>query len=710
MQLSPDMGPFRIAPKPIANLCFTVRGSRPDIDSTARPKGSARPGKGEPMSLDRTLSRRGFVIGAAGLAAMASCTSTSWLALAEEKPQTQTPYEATEQADLIVVGAGGAGLSAAVSAVDAGATRVIVLEMTGKTGGSLNLTSGSMSCAESVIQKEDGVEDTVDAYVADIVKTGTAYGGKLDEDMVRLYAEQDIPMFQWLWDHGLKDYEFNADAEGKRAVFAPEHELYSIPRTYKIRKTNDPSVYKSAAHEVIDTYVQGCDAIEVVYNAEAVELVPNADGQVCSVVATGKDGAGTLYTGTHGIVMCTGGFGANRKMMAKYNQYGGEYLIGCGAWSTGRGMQMMQKVGATLVNMEFIPSFPMGLEEQDNPGHGQLASTYTWKAGGICVNKDGLRFMNENDPSPSAREELLIQQPDALQYDVYTDKIIADLQAAKGSMFYDMFYGPEDAMGHWLIHSAPSVAELAEDLGIPADAFEKTVADYNAAVDAGGTDDFGRTYDDSTNSYKLCNNKIEGDTIYAIPIKALVVMTLGGVKCDTNMSVLDADGAQIPGLYAAGEVVGGIWGKFVSGGTGVMGCLTFGRISGANATSETPATGYEVKPASEILDDELFVIEKAEGATFDMGQALSDGDYTATVDGQQGPMEVKVTIEGGKLSGFEVVSNNETASIGGAALPELTEQVLAAGGPDIDGVTGATLTTNRVRDAVVQCLEQAAGK
>ena len=662
------------------------------------------------MSYDRSLSRRGFVIGAAGLAAMASVCTTPWLALADEQPATQTPYDATEQADLIVVGAGGAGLSAAVNAVDAGATRVIVLEMTGKTGGSLNLTSGSMSCAESVIQKEDGIEDTVDAYVADIIKTGTAYGGTLDEDMVRLYAEQDIPMFQWLWDHGLKDYEFSTDKEGRRAVFAPEHELYGIPRTYKTRGAKNPEVYKSAAHEVIDTYVQGCDAIEVIFNAEAVELVPNADGQVCSVVATGKDGAGTLYTGTHGVVMCTGGYGGNRKMMAKYNEYGGEYLIGCGAWSSGRGLQMMQKVGATLVNMDAIPSFPMGLEEQDNPGHGQIASTYMWKAGAICVNKEGKRFMNENDESPTVREEALIQQPDALQYDIFTDKIIADLQAAKGSMFYDMFYAPEDSMGHWLIHTAPTIADLAADLGIPADALEQTVTDYNAAVEAGGTDEFGRTYDNSTNSYKTCNNKIEGEKFYAIPIKALVVMTLGGVKCDTNMSVLDANGTQIPGLYAAGEVVGDIWGKFVSGGTGVMGCLTFGRIAGANSASETPATGYEVKPAAEILDDELFVVEKVQGATFDLSQALTDGDYTATVDGQQGPMEVKVTVSGGKLTGCEVLSDNETASIGGAALPELTQQVIAAGGPEIDGVTGATLTTNRIRDAVAQCLTQAAGK
>ena len=658
----------------------------------------------------RNVSRRGFVIGAAGLAAMATALGAPKGAHAADasKPKAETPYDATEEADLIVVGAGGAGLSAAVAAVDAGAARVIVLELTAKTGGSLNLTSGSMSAAETVIQKEDGIEDSVDDYVADIVKTGTAYGGKLDEDMVRLYADEDVHMFQWLWDHGLSEYEFTTSKDGKRAVFAPEHELYGIPRTYKC-SVKDKANYKAAAHEILDQYVKGVDAIEIVYNTRAQELVANDDGQVCSVVATDADGKGTLYTGTHGVVMCTGGYGANRKIMAKYNEYGGEYLIGCGDWSDGRGLQMMQKVGGTLVNMDAIPSFPMGLEAKDNPGYGSIASTYTWKAGGICVNKHGERFMNENDESPTVREEALITQPDAVQYDVFTDKILEDLRAANSAFFYDMFYGPEDSKGHWLIHKGATPEELAKSLDIPADAFAKTVADYNAAVESGGTDEFGRTYDDSTNSYKIGNNKIEGDVLYAIPIKALVVMTLGGIKCDTNMSVLDGDGKQIPGLYAAGEVVGDIWGKFVSGGTGVMGALTFGRVSGANSASEAPKGGYTVKPAAEVLDDELFVVEKAAASsTFDMSRELKDGSYEATVDGQDGPMKVSVTIEGGKLTGFEVVENKETSSIGGVALPELTEQVLAAGGPEIDGVSGATLTSNRVRDAVTACLEQAA--
>ncbi len=653
------------------------------------------------------LSRRGFVIGAAGMAAMTAVLGTRGLAFADEAPATETPYDATDEADLVIVGAGGAGLSAAVAAYEAGAERIVVLEANGYKGGSLALTGGSMSAAETIIQEEDGIEDSLEDYKADLIRIGTQYGGTMDEDMIDLYVAEDKVMFQWLWDHGLSEYEFTTDSEGRRAVFAPEHELYTIPRTYKTR-AKDSEKYKGAAFEVLDTYVETVDAIEVVFNTTAVELVPNAKGQVTGVVATDADGNGTLYTGAHGVVMCTGGYGANRKLLTAYSEYGSEYLIGCGPMSNGRGLQMMQKVGGTLVNMDAIPTFPMGLEDKDNPGHGSIASTYVWKAGGICVNKNGERFMNENDSSPSAREELLITQPDAMQYDIYTDKILADLTESGNSYMYDAYYGPEDSKGHYLISSSETLEGLAEVLGIPADTFVKTVEDYNAAVDSGEPDEFGRTFDEEWDSYKVANNKIEGDMFYAIPIKALCVMTLGGIKCDTNMSVLDEEGNEIPGLYAGGEVVGGVWGKFVNSGCGVMGALTFGRVAGGNCQTGGLAEGYEVKPASEVLGDDMFETEEVVAAEYEVADELVDGTYTAVVDGQEGPMEVSVTVEGGVLTGFEVVSHNETAAIGGAAIPELVEQVVAAGGPNIDGVSGATLTSNRVRDAVADCLEQAA--
>ena len=136
-------------------------------------------------------------------------------------------------ADVIIIGAGGGGLSAALEAAQSGARKVIVLEMTAKTGGALNFTSGSMSAAGTIIQKEDGIEDSVESYVADILKNGSDFGGQPNEELVTIYAENAAVMFDWLYENGLKDCTFSTDrATGSRAVFAPEHALYSIKRTY----------------------------------------------------------------------------------------------------------------------------------------------------------------------------------------------------------------------------------------------------------------------------------------------------------------------------------------------------------------------------------------------------------------------------------------------------------------------------------------------
>ena len=158
-----------------------------------------------------------------------------------------------EDADVIIVGAGGGGLSAAIEAAAQGAEKVIVLEMTAKTGGALNYTSGSMSAAGTIIQKEEGVADSVEDYVADILRIGGDLGGKPNEELVRVYANEATAVFDYLYEAGLKDNTYSVDrATGNRAVFAPEHALFTIQRTYK-PSPDDKANYKSAAHEVLDS-------------------------------------------------------------------------------------------------------------------------------------------------------------------------------------------------------------------------------------------------------------------------------------------------------------------------------------------------------------------------------------------------------------------------------------------------------------------------
>ena len=607
-------------------------------------------------------------------------------------------------ADVIVIGAGGGGLSAALEAAAQGAEKVIVLEMTAKTGGALNYTSGSMSAAGTIIQKEEGVEDSVEDYVADILRIGGDLGGKPNEALVRVYANEATAVFDWLYEAGLKDNTYSVDrATGNRAVFAPEHALFTIQRTYK-PSPEDKANYKSAAHEVLDSLIAGNDVIDVKLNTKAVELIANEKGQVLSVACDN----GETYTAKKGIVMATGGYSANGKLMAEFVPYGNYYLAGGAAGADGNGIQMMQKVGAALTAMDAIPTFPMGLVSKDNPKTGAIANTYTWKAGGIVVNQNGERFCDETDANPAVREVAREEQPQAIQYDIYTDKIIEDLRAAGQAYFYDAYFAAEGQPGWHVVQSAATLEELAAKINVPAETLLATVESYNAAVEAGASDEFGRLYDGTKSAYNVAVNKIEGDKFYAVPLKALCVMTLGGIHANENMQVLDEAGTVIPGLYAAGEVVGGVWGKFVSSGTGVMGPIVFGKIAARHAMTSELAEGYEVKPASNMLDESLFVKEKTAGAEFDMSAALNDGEYTATVDGQEGQMVVKTVIAEGKIASVEIVENHETQAVAGAALASVPAAIVSAQSVDVDAVAGATLTSGRIMKAVAECLTQAA--
>ncbi|MBQ8556245.1 MAG: FAD-dependent oxidoreductase [Clostridia bacterium] len=619
--------------------------------------------------------------------------------------------ETTADADIIIVGAGGAGLSAAIHAAEAGASKVIVLEMTATTGGALNFTSGSMSAAGTIIQKEEGIEDTVESYIADIINNGDDFGGQPNEELITVYANDAAEVFDWLYENGLKDATWRGTA---KAVFAPEHALYSIQRTYKPSPV-DTTKYKSAAHEVLDKLVAADERIEIITSTTAKELIANENGQITGVKAEGPNGEVT-YTSTKGVIVCTGGYSANGKLMGEYAEYGEYYLQGGAPGADGYGIYMMQKVGAGITAMNAIPTFPMGLVSKNDPTKGQIASTYTWKTGGIVVNQEGLRFTNETESNPAPREVALEEQTNAVQYDIYTDKILADLTAAGSAYFMTAYFNGPEALGGHVMYEADSIEGLAEAIGVPAENLKATIEAYNANVEkamnvAEGeayVDEFGRDLT-TLNSYNLGMNKIEGEKYYAIRLHALTVMTLGGVTANANMQVLDEAGNVIPGLYAAGECVGGIWGKFVSGGTGVMGPIVFGRIAARHAMTNEMATGYEVKVAANLLDESLFEKTVAAEPRFDMTKALKDGEYTAAVVGHNGgDLTVKVTITDGKITGVEVVSHTETPSVASAPIESVPAAIVAGNTPDVDIVVGATVTSNAIMDAVALCLEQAA--
>ncbi len=612
----------------------------------------------------------------------------------------------TKTADIVIVGAGAAGLAAAVEAVDNGAESVIILEKTATTGGSLNFTSGSMSGAETVVQKIDGVEDTKESFVQDILKNGANLG---DEELIRTFVDEDVDAIQWLWDHGLSDNKFSTDREtGTMSVFAPEHALYSVKRTFKPSPDNKEK-YKSAAHEILDAEVAKLSQVTIDFQTTAVQLLNNEDGQVLSVIAVDQNGDKVRYDAQKGVIMATGGYSGNQTLMGKFTENGANYLPGGSSAADGYGIYMMQNIGAYVdeEKMGYIPTFPMGLDTGNGPG--KIASTYMWKTGGICVNQEGNRFVDETEDSVEVREVALEEQTNAIQYDIFTDNIINTAVEKNASVFWNFFYAPGKPFNNFVVE-ASSLEELAEKLGMPAENLVSTVEKYNECVETQTTDEFGRQFtEDSLNhEYNVAINKVEGDKYYAVPLKALCVMTLGGVKTNKDCQVLDANGTAIPGLYAAGEVVGGIWGRFVSSGTGVMGPIAFGRIAARTAMNTELAKDYTIQPAQTVITEDMFAKKEANTESrFDMSKALKDGEYNATVDGQEGPMEVKTTIKDGKISNVEIVSNHETESVAKAALEGVPSKIVSGNTCDVDTVSGATLTSNRIMDAVAICLEEA---
>ena len=605
----------------------------------------------------------------------------------------------TKTADVVIVGAGGAGLSAAIEAVNNGAKSVIIIEKTTKTGGALNYTSGSMSGAETNIQCIDGITDTKESFVQDIIKNGANKG---KEELIRAFVEEDVATIQWLWDNGLSDNKFSMSA-GKYNVFAPEHALYSVARTFKPSPDN-AAVYKSAAHEILDTVIQTIEEVTIDFNTEATNLYYNDKGQVLTVVA--KCGDKTVrYDANNAIIMATGGYSGNGKMMGEYAEYGDKYLVGGSSAADGYGIYMMQEIGAGIDKeaLSYIPTFPMGLEYLE--GYGTIAPSYMWKTGAICVNQEGNRFVDETSQSVEEREVALEEQTNAIQYDIFTDNVIADAVALNASVFWNYFYAPGMKYNNYVI-TADTLEELATKLGVNYENLKATVDTYNSHVESGETDEFGRRYtEDSLNTYNMAINKIEGDKYYAIALKALCVMTLGGVDINTNAQVLDTKGNVIPGLYAAGECTN-VWGRFVSGGTGVMGPIVFGRLAARHAMTNTPATGYKAAKPVDYINASVFEKEVVNTGDYVMPTNLKDGEYTATVDGQEGKMTVKTTITGGAIAGVELVEQHESAFTADAQVT-VCGAIVSENTPVVDTVSGATLTSNRIMDAVKACLEEA---
>lgn len=563
------------------------------------------------------------------------------------------PETTNEQFDIVIIGAGGAGLAAAVEASEQGAHNIVVLEKMSFAGGSTTMAFGGFNCTNSRFMDALGREDSPIHLAERIIKNGSE---KNDPDMASVVAMQTPAVIEWL------------DGFGSEWGLVRYSNLH-CPTDGTIPGVELVKVLKAQAEK---------NGVEIRYNSPAVDLVADEDGRICGVKVQGPEGEYTIDTTA--VILATGGFESNPEMIAKYDNPGlANIHLAPSQGNMGDGIVMAEKLGAQLVNMDLIQlscavapfSIQMQMPIKNN--------------GVIFVNKEGKRFTNEYSKASSDRRitEDILKQTDGECYGIYTEEIYQEFMAIEEKDFFDE-YRMTGIDNSSLLVKADTIEELAEKIGVDAAALTETVA--NLKNDGIGNE----AVVEKADSYKK-------GPFYAIVLTPGVMDTLGGVKADTIGRVLNTDNKPIKGLYAAGEVIGNVQGTYYSVGLGEA--AVFGRVSARNAIEYVNDRGGLTEHVPFERGDKAPEAEAAKGN-------FTDGTYTGEGEGMNGTIKVEVTVKDGSITDIKVLEQSETPNIYAGAEEQFIPNLIKTQNLDIDAVTGATRSSEGLRAAVKSALGQ----
>jgi fumarate reductase flavoprotein subunit len=449
------------------------------------------------------------------------------------------PVAKTVKVDVVVIGGGNAGLAAATEASAAGA-KVIVLEKMALLGGNSIRSGGAYNAADPARQSKQGIEDSTQKHYEQTLAGGD---NKADPELVKTLTSGAPEGLAWLEGMGMK---FDDKVFTVLGALWPRSHAPIDPLGTGFIKTLKAAAEKNGVQFLLDT---------------KAEQIVKENGRVVAVIAADKNGVRTRYQAKMGVVLATGGFSANKEMRAKYDpkltpNFGTTNHPG----ATGDGIIMAEKIGVGLVGMEYIQMLPLG-----DPKTGALDGWVGFNVEDyIYINKDGKRFVSEAERR-DVMTQALLKQKDQLMY------IVCDAHSMPTPQTKNSFnQTAEQCVKQGSAFTANTIEELAVKIGVDPAAFRKTVDEYNAGVET-KSDPLGK---------KLLGQKMDKPPFYASPRIPTVHHTMGGVKINTKAQVIGLDGQVIPGLFAAGEVTGGIHGTNRLGGNALADTIVFGRIAG----------------------------------------------------------------------------------------------------------------------------------
>ena len=490
-----------------------------------------------------TVSRRGLL--SASVAASAASLASS--VFAQEKKTSLVPDKWDLTTEVLVVGSGGAGLAAAVSAAQAGA-KVTVIEKLAFIGGNTMISSGYFNAVDPERQKKQGIEDSIEKHIEQTLAGGD---GRADPELVRILCSNALGSLHWLESMGLK---FRPDVMQVYGALWPRSHLATEPKG-----TGFIRVLSTKAKEL---------GVDILTNTKLVKIIREQfdEGRALGVLAEQK-GKPFYIRATKGIVLAAGGFAANPRLRAIHDpRMLTLTTTNNQACSTGEVMLAANEAGAYLMGLDYIQCNP-GCP----PGHTSRQALHLDVSRYVFVDKRGKRFVAE-DARRDVLRDAILNLPEKFGYAIVDNdgfnsynQVVRD-DAMKGLKTGDAF-------------KADTLEGLAKQMGVPADQLKKTIADYNAMVDQKKDPDFGK-------AERNLSHKIEKAPYWAALSSMAVHHTMGGVRIDKETRVLDRQGNVIKGLYAAGEVTGGIHGTNRLGGNAIADIFTFGRIAGNSAANQ----------------------------------------------------------------------------------------------------------------------------